>query len=143
MYSIACWSLGWLPSDELPQVAERVLAEGFESPALVKVACSDYSADPGLHGLFEKALNDFGRARMKKSEAGLFIARRIAKRIVQGGIAPCDGARDIWKVSLECKELSSKLGIFGGRVTEIEDQPKFRDQISRLIIQDAENLLLT
>lgn len=139
--AIAHWSFGWLPSDRLPDVAIQAMEMGFESPSLFALASSEKSADPDLHGLFGKVVSEMGRTRLSKSEAGRCIAREYARKICNGKISPVDGARVIWKVSLDCEELTKELGIFGGRVSEYDDLPDVRDRISELILSEATSLL--
>jgi hypothetical protein len=101
-------------------VGLEALEQGIESPAIIELASADTGAGPDLHRLFEKVLAELGRSRLTKAEAGRIIAREYAGGICKGAISPVDGARAIWRVSLECEGLSGELGIFGGRVTEYE-----------------------
>ena len=78
---------------------------------------------------------------MAKPEAGRVIAQEYAEGICKGTITPVDGARAIWRVSLECKELSGELGIFGGRVSEYEGLLDGRERISEMIVCEARELI--
>jgi len=140
--AIALWSFGWLPSDGLPKVAIEALEQGLETPSMIELAAADGNADPHLHCLFEKALKDLGRSRLKKAEAGRLIAQEIAQQITQGKVTPLNGAKAIWKVTGECEELCQELGIFGGRVTEYEGMPDGRECIADLILAEAKALLM-
>ena len=139
--AVAYWSFGWLPSDKLPTVALEALEQGIESPSMIKLASSDDRAGPDLHRLFEKALTELRRHRLTKSEAGRIIAREHAEAICKGAISPVDGARAIWRVSLECEDLGGQLSIFGGRVTEYEGMCEGREAISELIVSEARDLV--
>src|SRR5438874_355978 len=110
--AIAYWSFGWLPSDKLPGIALEALEQGIENPSIIELASADNGAGPDLHRLFEKVLSELGQSRLTKSEAGRFIAREYADAICKGTLSPVDGARAIWRVSLECADLSAELGIF-------------------------------
>lgn len=135
------WSFGWLASDKLPGVALDALEQGMESPSVLELACRDGSEGLILHGLFEKALSELGRAPLSKLEAGRMIAREYAEEIANGKLSPIEGARLIWKVSLDCEELTQELGIFGGRASEYEDLPSERKLISDTILAEAKQLL--
>ena len=139
--AIAYWSFGWLSSDKLPEVAVEILELGVVSPSIIQLASADRVADPNLHRLFEDVLADLGRLRMTKPEAGRFIAQEYAEDICKGTITPVEGARTIWRVSLECEELGRELGIFGGRVTEYEGLPSGHDRISDMIVYEAKDLI--
>jgi hypothetical protein len=139
--AIAYWSFGWFPSDRLPTLAVEALAQGIESPAMIELAAGQSTADERHHRLFERVLSELGRSRPTKAEAGRFIAREIAEQICQGKVSPVDGAEAIWRVSLECEDLSAELGVFGGRVSEYEGWPHGRERIAETIVADAKELL--
>ena len=140
--AIAAWSFGLLPSDNLPKLAMEALEQGIESPTLLELASADCSPNPDLHRLFERALNELGRTRLEKVEAGRFIANYYASQICSQYILPIEGARLIWRLEQECPELSQELGIFAGRVSEYEGVPlASRKHISDLIVADAHALI--
>jgi hypothetical protein len=139
--AVAYWSFGWLPSDRLPAVALEALERGTESPSIIELASADSAANPDLHPLFEKALTELGRTRLARAEAGRMIARDYAEQICNEAIKPVDGARAIWRVSLECPELEGELGIFGGRVSEYEGLSDGRERISAMIVSEARELI--
>ncbi len=139
--AVAFWCFGWLPSNELPAVAVNVLEHGIESPSLIRLASAETNGDPDYHRIFEKALSELGCPRLSKQEAGRMIARHYAMKISNHELKPIEGARLIWRILLECPELTPDLGIFAGRVTEYEDCPPNRDGIERMIRLEAEALL--
>jgi hypothetical protein len=141
--AVALWSFGWLPSDRLPAVAIDALEQGIESPSIIELASADSAADPRLHCLFEKVLMELGRPKLTKPEAGRIIARDYADRICKGEVTAVDGARAIWRVSLECDDLSHELGVFGGRVSEYEGLPAGpeREHFSEIIVAEAKELI--
>ncbi len=139
--AVAYWAFGWLPSDKLPGVALEALEQGIESPTIVELASAETVWDPRLHRLFEKVLTELRRSPLTKAEAGRIIAGEYAKKICQGTVTPVDGARAIWRVSLECEELMPDLGIFGGRVSEYEGLQDGRERISELIVTEARELI--
>jgi hypothetical protein len=137
----AYWAFGLLSSDKLPGVALEALEHGVESPSMIELASADAVPNPSLHRLFEKVLRELGRSPLTKPEAGRMIAREYAEQICRGTIVPVEGAQAIWRISLECEELRSELGIFGGRVTEYADLPAERESISEMIVSEARKLI--
>ena len=89
--AVAYWSLGWLPSDELPRVAIEALENGIESPSILELASADSGAGPHLNTVFEKVLVELGRPRLTKREAGRLIAREYAEEICTGKTTPING----------------------------------------------------
>jgi hypothetical protein len=138
--AVAYWSFGWLQSDTLPRVAIEALEQGIESPSLLELAAAGNTANADFHCLFEKSLTELGRSRLSKAEAGRVIARDYTYQICNRKLTPIEGARAIWRVSLECEELTRELGIFAGRVTEYEDLPSLRERISEMILSEAQAL---
>jgi len=139
--AIAYWSFDWLPSDRLPGIALDALEHGIESPSILELACREGAEGIVLHELFKKALSELGKSPLSKLQAGRIIALEYAEHIISGRIPPVEGARLIWKVSLECEELIKELGIFGGRVSEYEDLPSQRELICDTIRAEAKELL--
>jgi len=139
--AIAYWSFGWLASDRLPEVAADALATGLDSSSLVALASCDSTPNPELHTMFEAALAELGRQRLSKPEAGRLSAKDYAQKVCDGELDPIEGARLIWRVSLEADELGSEFGIFGGRVTEYEGMPELRDKEAAMIIEEARALI--
>jgi hypothetical protein len=135
------WSFGWLPSDKLPEAAVAALEDGLKSPTLIDLAAAGSTANPDLHRKFETVLQELGSPRLSKTEAGRRLAREFARKISDGEIAPIDGAKAIWKIELECRELRHELGIFGGRASEYEGCPQQQGEISEVIVEEAKELL--
>ena len=75
-------------------------------------------------------------------EAGLTVARRVARRIVDGDLEPIDGARMIWwKVCTWTPELRERLNQFVGLASEWEDSPAHRAEYDEDILEACEALL--
>lgn len=110
---------------------------------MIELASANCEADPRFHCLFQKALMELGRPRMAKSDAGRIIAKDYAERICKGEVSAVDGARAIWKVSLECDDSNHDLAVFGGRVSEYDGLPTGpeRERISEIIVAEARELI--
>jgi hypothetical protein len=75
-------------------------------------------------------------------EAGLTVAKHIARRVVDGNLEPIDGARIIWwKVSTRTPELRERLIQFVGLASEWEDSPAHRVEYDQDIREASVNLL--
>ena len=96
---------------------------------MIELAGAEPTGNPQLHDLFEKGLHEVDRTRIGMAEAGRIIARGYARQICDKEITPIDGARAIWRVTLECRELDPELGIFGGRASEYEDLPELSQNL--------------
>jgi hypothetical protein len=89
------FELGELGSDQLPDVAVKLLQEGYDSPSL-RVVAGDLHPDMAETGkTFRDALQELG-VRITLKEALLIRARSIAEAIVEGAVAPMAGASDLY-----------------------------------------------
>jgi hypothetical protein len=140
---VANWALGRVTSDQLPAAAVQALDNGLESPSMIALAVSKDVADPRHHRLFESALRELGRPLLTRAEAGRLVAQEWAERVCAGSVAPVEGAKEIWMISLECDDLGNELGIFGGRVSEYEglSTAADRDRVAEMIVGEAQRLL--
>ncbi len=79
--------------------------------------------------------------RFGKCEAGMRVAKGIAKQIVSGEIESYEGARKIWvDVWEECRELD-ELTVFVGLTSGYEDEPEHRKEYIEDIIREAKTLI--
>ena len=67
----AQWVLGLLPSEALPEIATRVLVDGYDTPALRQLAGATQPSMAGSAPTSEKALLERGIGLPTKTEAGL------------------------------------------------------------------------
>jgi hypothetical protein len=82
--------------EELPAVASRALELGLESPSLVLLAGAVLPSDAGdQQPLFLAALRELGISLPSQREAAEFMKRRYAQDVVQGSLAPREGAARI------------------------------------------------
>jgi hypothetical protein len=133
--------LGELPVDELPSAAADALEAGYDSPSLRQLAASSGADAEKIGDLFKKSLDELGIPIPSPSEAGLALARRIARDVVRGTVAPYDGAKQIWvKVYTRFPQLK-KLRIFVGLASEYEDDEAHREGYSFDILGECKKLL--
>jgi hypothetical protein len=121
---LALWTLGRLPSEDLPKLACAWLADGLDSRTLRELGgvCAPTMSEVGP--LFDLALRELGIDPPKKEDALWFLARYHAKRIVDGVVTPYEGARKIWwEVSNSFEPSHQLLLSFVGAASELEDLP--------------------
>jgi hypothetical protein len=151
--TLALWTLGRLPSEDLPAIATDWLAEGLDSRSLRELAgvASPVMSDAGP--LFERAFCELSIVPPKKETALWFLARHHAQRIVEGVVTPYEGARQIWwEVSNELNAPDQLLLSFVGAASELEDLPertaqdghdrkKYARELEEMIFESARELL--
>jgi hypothetical protein len=92
------WSLGkyQFRSEELPELAAEMMAQGFEGPAILELVSFHRPMNRDLPpGLVDSAFRETGRPPLSKAAAARILARPIAKDVLDGRISPVDGASKI------------------------------------------------
>ena len=136
----ARYYLGDLPPEEMPGVALRALAAGHDGPALLEIARLDSPTMRDADDLFERALGEMGLSPLPGEEAGLRVARHIARKIVAGEMQPYEGAYLIWmKVWDKCGR-PDELTPFVGLASLYEADPEHRPFHLEEILARAEEL---
>ena len=149
----ARWILGKLPSEDVPQLAQTALANGYDGKYTRRIAGSINPNRVDLQPLMNGFLSELGIERnLSTEEAGWSLARFIAEAITQQTIAPYEGARFIWKniVNEIWPNQQHPLLVFVGDASEYEDCGSYSDDIEKTrrkieqsIIEDARELLAT
>jgi hypothetical protein len=133
--------LGLLPVEALPGMALDAIQAGYDSPSLRQLAGASEHDTEEAHRLFGKAIQELGLPIPQAPEAGLTLARDIAREVVSGAIAPYEGAKRIWnQIYTRLPELK-QLKPFVGLASEYEDDLDHRDDYSRRIIEKAQSLI--
>ena len=88
--------LSLLPVQELPGLALNAIQAGHDSPSLRQLSGASEHDTEEAHRLFAKALRELGLPVPSVPEAGLTLARDIAREVLSGDIAPYEGAKQIW-----------------------------------------------
>jgi hypothetical protein len=95
-----------------------------------------------VDGLLERVLEDWGHAVPNEEEAGLIVARRVSREIVDGSLEPSVGARKIWwDVLVKVPSLHPRLGVFEGLASEWEDTNRYKAEYEQDIVEAAQRLL--
>ena len=136
----ASYYLGDLDPDEMPGIALRALGAGYGGPALLELARLSGPTAHNAGDLFERALGEMGRSPLPGEEAGLRVARTIARKITSGEVHPYEGARLIWvKVWTRCGRPDG-LTPFVGLASLYEADPERRPFHLAEILARAEEL---
>ncbi len=136
----ASYYLGDLDPEEMPGIALRALGAGYRGPALLELARMSNPTVANVGDLFEHALGEMGRPPLPKDEAGLRVARNIARKIVSGKVRPYEGAQLIWtKVWNRCGR-PERLTPFVGLASLYEADPERRPLHLKEIMARAEEL---
>ncbi|MDB5095689.1 MAG: hypothetical protein JWM80_110 [Cyanobacteria bacterium RYN_339] len=117
----ARYTLGRLPIEDVAAFATAMLSKGHDGRALSELA---YSHDSwrDVEGLFEQALRELGRPFMDRDTAGWILARAMAQAIVDGRIAPLEGASRIyWEWSDHFEDRPAGIREFYMLAQNIED----------------------
>ena len=134
----AKWVLGLIHSEELPDIAATALTHGIESKSLIVLAGLNGSDTDEVRKLFEQALCELGCGRMEKIDAVRNYARSVSTAILESELAPLDGAKQIWKATLNA-EISEfhELDAFIYAASELEDRPQDKALFEKAILQEA------
>ncbi len=107
------WTLGRIPGEKLSLIASALLADGFDTPTL-RVLAGSYSEQLDGKGpeLLSAAMGELGIAQPSCEEAALIVARRVAKRLIDGELRVRDACADIASLSLGCDNRTERLTDF-------------------------------
>jgi hypothetical protein len=134
--------VGELASEDLPVLAVDALVRGVDSPSLRELAGERPGADPrGAMDLFQAALEELGIEPPAEHDALWQLAKHAAEQIVNGELAPFDGASWIWRHVSRRIEAEGDLRVFVGLASEWEDHPEYRSSIEATIVEEARILV--
>jgi hypothetical protein len=131
------WALHQLPSEELPQTATELLTAGYDCQALRVLAGLTSTELADASDLFERVMRELGRPPLPRREAVLRYTRLVSKEILHGEIAPYDGAKRIWNVSIGLDTPLHEVDPFVYAASEYEDRPTDRDFFDSEILKEA------
>jgi hypothetical protein len=94
----ARWSLGKLPSEEAPSLAQDALEFGYDGKNVRRIAGLMRPNHADLLPLMPGFLAEMGISKpLTDEEAAWVLARLIAKGISEGQVTPYEGANFIWR----------------------------------------------
>ena len=132
--------LGDLDPEEMPGVALRALESGYHGPALLELARMSSPTVLNAGNLFERALGEAGRPSLPKEEAGLRVARNVARKIISGEVHPYEGAQMIWTGVWNKCGRPDELTPFVGLASLYEADPERRSLHLEEIVARAKEL---
>ena len=134
----ALWLLGLLATTELPRVAVEALSQGIESPSLVRLAACYLTASEDIRHLFVSSLSEIGLPHMTKIDALRYYAKEVSAWILQSEVSPLEGARLIWRASLNSGERDfHDLDGFIYAASGLEDRPGDAELFEQAIKDEA------
>ncbi len=138
----AKWVLGVVGAESLPESASTALVHGCDSPSLRRLAGLAGVTDIETTRLFEVALAELSIAVPKPRDAVVMLSHELANRIVSGAIAPYEGAKQIWELTLLVPQESfSQLDSFVYAASEWPERPTHRNILAEGIIATAQELM--
>ena len=124
---------GDLDPEEMPGIALRALEAGYDGTALLELARLSNPTIQNAEQPFDRALREMGRSPLHEAEAGLRVARSIARKIVSSEMHPYEGASLIWtKVWNRCgrpDELTPFVGLASLYQADPERRPLHLEEI--------------
>lgn len=133
--------MGRLPSEELPGIAADALENGYDSPSLRQLAGAAGQTGNQLRVLFLKAARELNLTVPPPAEAGLLLAKGIAREVLEARLEPYKGAKRIWsEVYTSFPELKELLP-FVGCASEYEDDEAGMDYYAGIIVEECKKLL--
>ena len=135
----ALWVLELISTDELPELAMQVMAQGLESKSLVELAGCSPSESDDIRRLFNQSLREItGKRRMLKTDALRRYAKQISTSILATDVSPFDGAKLIWRATLKAGVQGfHELDGFIYAASEMEDRPKEKAFFEKAIKEEA------
>jgi hypothetical protein len=116
----ARWSLGYLSSEDLPQIALVWLQAGLDSPTTRILAADSQPIMSEVGPMFERVLAEHGIQVPTPALATIQLAQHVAHEIIVGIKAPHVGASEIAVLSRDNQEANLPL-TFAGLASEYED----------------------
>lgn len=137
----AIWKLRLVEPSQFPSIAEALLVNSYDVPALRRLAAEEPDSLADLGRLFDQALVALGSERFEDGRAAGWLVRKIAYRIAMKAIEPFQGAKAIWMISLA--EGVGSLGEarpFIDAAIGWEERPQDTEIFAEAIVQAARAL---
>ena len=113
--------LGKLPGERIPEIAMTLLEDGNENDELIELVGMKNPAMADVEDVFLRGLNKLGIHLPSVDDATVYLAKKIAKKIIDGKIKPYDGAHEIWWDLANIENADKRLKVFVGLSSEYED----------------------
>jgi len=134
--------LGMLPAEELVDVAMQAMEDGYDSPSLRILAGLTVGDFQEATTMFDRVLSELNVTIPNKRDAVSLLVQMVAHEIVAGSVAPYEGAKKIWDLSLSYpEEKLSEFDPFVYAASEWEDRPEDRHFFEDGIVVAAKELV--
>jgi hypothetical protein len=128
------------PEDVGKWAAEQVSESSLQS--LVPIAAMSRGADSiELDGLLDAALLEAGCYKLDDDAARLIVGARFARQILEGTVAPMDGARALWGLAVRKTPGPTPFDDFIAAASGWEDEPDHRAEYERDVLEAARRFL--
>ncbi|HEY6969785.1 MAG TPA: hypothetical protein VJA94_11315 [Candidatus Angelobacter sp.] len=115
----ARWYASLLFPEDVPEFAADALEAGFDGPALRRLAGLIRPTSVDIYPWIDAALKEIGQVEPLSTEAALIeVGRDVARRIVNGSLAPSDGCRILAGYAMRAGYPAELTGFF-----QIDDEP--------------------
>src|SRR5579885_468900 len=121
--AVAKYLIGDFPIEQLPGLACDALEDGIEGSATAQIAGLKNPGYFDVQGLLPNFFNELGVSALTKQEAGWFLAKNIAGKIVSGGIDPEMGAKELERIWIKLEYSLERLKNFSLADDLIESLP--------------------
>lgn len=128
------------PDDVGQWAAEQLSESSLQS--LVLIAAMSRGADSvELDGLLDAALLEGGYCELDDDAARLIVGARFARQILEGRLAPVDGARALWSLAVRKTPGPTPFDDFIAAASGWEDEPAYRAEYERDVLEAARRFL--
>jgi hypothetical protein len=136
--AVAAWVLGFLQTDDLPQLAATALGEGLDNAALRQLSgVTSADIDVG-NELLRRGLEESGWSVPDERTAAVQYAVCVSRLILSEDLTPYQGARAIWQASLSVGDRSfHDLDPFIYAAAEWEERPQDRRHFEQAVVEEA------
>lgn len=136
-------AIGRLTGDDVPRLANAILALGLYSDSLAVFAAESQLSISAVLSRLEAGLKECGMQIPTIAAATKFLAQDIARQIVTHKVTPYKGARQIWTDLSRVPGAFGGLSVFVGLASEYEDASEelYRRDYEQMIIEEARKLL--
>jgi hypothetical protein len=149
--AVAKYLIGDFPTERFPDLASEALEDGIDTPTIIEIAGLKQPSYFDIQEFIPKLLDELGIPPLTKHEAGLFLAKNIAGKIVSGELDPEKGAKELeqlwFKMEYSLREWLENFSLADDLISSLtttpdkNDQPRARDEMRKRIISDAKDLL--
>jgi hypothetical protein len=129
------------PTEDLPDLAADALAHGLDSPALRQLAGTSRSDVRDARDLFLHAVEELGLEVPSIDTALHAMAKAWAEDMLHGRLAPRQAAGLIWSKASSALGHPTDLVSFVALADEWDDNPEAREEIERLMLNEAASLV--